>query len=357
MSVSNLLSALSGDGTKTIAVMGATGAQGGSVVRAFHALGDENYEIRAITRNPESEKAQAIASLVKEVVKADGDDEESMVEAFKGCYAAFVVSNWWEDFNVDHEMKTLRTIKEAAKKAGIKHVVLSSVEDTRAYINKADNKETWVANEETGMYVPHFDGKGEVMAEYAAELPTTNMIVPFYMDNFIHFGMGPSRQADTDPYAITFPMGTEKLSMVAVEDIGKCVCAVLQDSKSYIGKQVGVQGDALPCADIAATFAKICGQPVNYNAVPADVYASFGFPGAEDLAAMFRFYEEFAEDVVANRTPSDELVEKMGGVVTLEDYITKNKESFVLEETKEAVAEEKAAAVVAPSQDVCCVIL
>ncbi len=357
MSFSNLVSALSGDSTKTIAVLGATGNQGGSVVKAFHALCDDNYEIRAITRDPESEKAKALAPFVNEVVKANGDDEDSMVKAFEGCYGAFVVTNWWEDMDTVHEMKTLRTIKAAAKKAGVKHVVLSSIEDTRSYVDKLENKDTWEVLHEGGMYVPHFDGKGEIGVEYLAELPSTLVNIPFYMENFINFGMGPSRQAETDPYAITFPMGSAKMSMVAVEDIGKCICAVLQD-KSYIGKSVGVQSDVMTCEDIAATFAKVCGQPVNYNAVPADVYASFGFPGAKELAIMFRFYEECAEDVIANRTPSDELLEKMGSVVTLEDFITANKGSFVLEPMSEKESEdEEKPAIIAPQQDVCCTIL
>merc|ERR1711862_128402 len=144
--------------------------------------------------------------------------------------------------------------------------------------NKAENKDTWEVLVEDGkMYVPHFDGKGEVVEEYANELPTTKVFFPFYMENFITLGMGPSRQSDKELYAITLPMGNAKLSMVAVEDMGKCVCAAFEDGDTYIGKEVGSQGDALTCADIADTFEKICGQPVVYNAVSPDVYASFAF--------------------------------------------------------------------------------
>jgi uncharacterized protein YbjT (DUF2867 family) len=112
---------------KMIAVMGATGAQGGSVVRDFHAAGISAFEVRAISRNPDSEKALAIKPLVKEVVQANADDEDSMVKAFNGCYGAFVVTNFWEDMDMNHEMEQTKTIQAAAKKAGLKHVVLSTL--------------------------------------------------------------------------------------------------------------------------------------------------------------------------------------------------------------------------------------
>ena len=98
-------------GPKLIAVMGATGAQGGSVVRAFHAAGTDAFEVRAISRNPDSEKAQAIKPLVKEIVQANADDEDAMVKAFKGCYGAFVVTNFWEDMDMNHEMEQTKTIQ------------------------------------------------------------------------------------------------------------------------------------------------------------------------------------------------------------------------------------------------------
>lgn len=182
--MSNLIESLTGGGKKTIAVMGATGAQGGSVVKAFNALGNDNFQLRAITRNPESEKAKAIEPLVNEVVKADGDDEESMVKAFEGCYGAFIVSNFWQDMDAKHEKETLLTCCAAAKKAGLKHVVLSTLEDTRETIDASDNKDTWKVLNDEGMYVPHFDAKGEATPAYD-ELPVTKLYTCAYMENFM----------------------------------------------------------------------------------------------------------------------------------------------------------------------------
>jgi hypothetical protein len=332
--------------TKTIAIMGATGAQGGAAVQAFHQLkesGNEDFEIRAITRDPTQDKAVALEPFVKEVVKANGDDEESMVSALEGCHGLFVLTNFWEDLDVDHEMKTMRTVKEAAKKADVKHVVLSSFEDSRQFVNNAENKDTWkVIREEGGMYTPHIDGKGEVALEYMDELPTTELLTSFYYENFIYFGMGPSRQADTDPYGITFPIGNAPMAMVAVADIGKCICAIFQD-ESLIGKSVGVKSTSMTGQEIADVFSKVCGQTVNYNAVPVDVYASFPFPGATELANMFRFYEENAEAFNAARDLDPKMEETMGGTISLEEYVTANKEAFVLEPPKEAPAPKKTA--------------
>jgi len=332
MSMSKLIASFTGGGTKTIAIMGATGSQGGAVVKAFHSLDNSNFNIRAITRDPESKKAKAIDSMVDEVVKADGDDVDSLVAAFEGCHGVFVVSNFWADMDVRHEMKTMRTIKDALKIAKVKHVVLSTLPDTRKFVKEeAEDKASWtVLDKELGMYTPHFDGKGEVELEYAAELPTTRMHTTFYMENFISFGMGPSRQADTDPYTITFPMGDAKLAMVAVEDIGKCACAIFQD-QSMIGKLVGVHSEALTCKDIAEVFTKVFGQPVQYNAVPTEVYASFGFPGADDLANMFRFMAESEPTFIKSLTPPESILSKMGGTVALEEFLTANKSAFDLQ--------------------------
>lgn len=330
-------------GKKTIAIMGATGLQGGATVRAFHALresGNADFQVRAITRDPNSEKAKVIEPLVDEVVKADANDEASMVEAFKDCHGAYIVTNFWEDMDAKHEMAMLRVLKEAAKKAGVKHVVLSTLEDTRSFVNEAENKSTWKfpsGYKELGMYVPHFDGKGEVTKEYENELPVTKFYTSFYYENFINFGMGPACQSETDPYAITFPLSDAKMPVVAVSDIGKAACAIFQD-ESLIGKSVGVQSDIMSGKEMADVFTKVCGQSVQYNAVPVDVYASFGFPGAEDLANMFRYKVENAKGFQSIRLVDDTFMEKMGGVTTLEEWVTANKGAFDLKPRRTSAA-------------------
>jgi len=247
------------------------------------------------------------------------------------------------DCNVQHEIETTRTIQKAAKRAGLQHVVLSTLDDTRPWIQKADNKNTWkvLPPTELGMYVPHFDGKGQAAQEFAKHVPTTQLLTTFYLENFINLGMGPRKQKeksgqDTSSYAITFPMGNAKLSMVSTIDIGKVACACFQSPETTIGKTVGVQSDALTCEEIAQRFSQALGVTVVYNDVSEQVYAEFlGFPGAEDLANMFRFYKEFETYFVDSRTRAlledDVLMEKvkeLGGLYTFQSWLDENVGAF-----------------------------
>mmetsp|Transcript_8326 Transcript_8326/g.12823 ORF Transcript_8326/g.12823 Transcript_8326/m.12823 type:complete len:350 (+) Transcript_8326:152-1201(+) len=347
---------------KVIAIMGATGKQGGATVRAFNALkesGNSEYKLRAITRDPSSKKAKAIESLVDEVVKADAKDRDSMVKAFRGCYGVFVVSNFWEDMNVHSEMEALRCCKEALKQNGyINHIVLSSFEDSRVAINSAANKDTWKpleGQEKTGMYVDHIDGKGEVQTEFEKEgLYVTSLYTSFYYENFIDFGMGPSRQSDRDPYAITFPIDDVKLPMVAVSDIGKAVCAIFQEGSSLIGKTVGIMSENLSGQEIADTFTKVCGEEVVFNNVPWHVYASFGFPGADGLANMFRYEVEHIEAFTKPRVVSNNIKKLMGGLTSFESWVIENKGAFQLEPKN---IEQPVEAKPEPAEANCCTVL
>lgn len=333
------------------------GAQGGAIVRAFNAEGTEEFEVRAITRNPDADKAKAIIPLVKEVVKADGDDEDSMVKAFEGCYGAFVVTDFWQDMDMFHEIETTRTIQAAAKKAGLKHVVLSSIPDSRDYINKAEDKDTWKVLLETDgfkSYIPHFDGKGSVKGDFAAAVPTTLFETTFYYDNFINFGMGPAQHAPDQPYAITFPMKDAKLAMMCLDDMGKQVLAVFKD-KNTIGTTVHASSENLTCQEIADTFSKVCGYEVLYNDVPVEVYASFGFPGAPEMANMFRYYCDNSAEFVGDRDIPT--LEKLMGEPTtkFEDWVTENKAAFALKEAAPPASPDQSAPTPDQGeQEVCC---
>ena len=298
----------------------------GATVRAFCSLnekGNDEYIIRAVTRYPKSEKAKAIESLVDEVVEADLNDEESIVKAFDGCYGAFIVTNYWETMDVEKEMEQLRNAKEAIKKAGLAHVVISTLEDTREFVNNSDSKDSWTTPHE-GMYVPHLDGKGKVTQECLDEgIPATYLYTSFYMENFFTT-LKPSRQSDKGPYALTMPMGDSKLAMVAVADIGKMACAILQDP-TLIGKKVGVSSESMTVKEIADIFTKVTGKEVVYNKLPWNIFASFGFPGADDLANMFRFFDENVKGFLSSREVSEDMTKKMGGTYNFEEWLTENK--------------------------------
>ena len=126
-------------------------------------------------------------------------------------------------------------------------------------------------------------------------MPTTFLLTSAYWENFIYFGWGPARGED-GVLAVTYPMGDKKLPSIAVEDIGRCAYGIFKAGDEFIGKTVGVAGEHLTGAEIAAAFTKALGEEVRYNDVPADVYRGFGFPGADDIGNMFQFKRDFNED-------------------------------------------------------------
>ncbi len=283
---------------KIIAVAGATGAQGGGLARAILADPNGGFAVRALTRDVNSDKAQALAKAGAAVVGADVNDEASMKKAFKGADAAYCVTFFWEHFSTDQEKAQAHNMAVAAKDAGLKHVIWSTFEDTRKSVPLSDNRMPTLQ----GNYkVPHFDAKAEANP-YFTELgvPVTFLLTSFYWDNLIHFGMGPKKGADGQ-LAFTLPMGDKKLPGMAASDIGACAYGIFKRGAEFIGKTVGVAGEHLTGTEMAAELSKALGQPVSYNAVPPDVYRAFGFPGADDLGNMFQFKADFQSLYCGNR--------------------------------------------------------
>ncbi len=283
---------------KIIAVVGATGAQGGGLVRAILSDPEHRFAVRALTRNANSDKAKELAKLGAEVVSADVDDPASLERAFKGAYGAYCVTNFWEHFSPEKELAQARNMADAAKQNGLKHVVWSTLEDSRKFVPLNDNRMPTLL----GKYkVPHFDAKGEADAYFTqVGVPTTFLLTSFYWDNFIHFGMGPKKDQN-GKYAITLPMGEKQLPSIAAEDIGKCAYGIFKQGQEYIGKTVGIAGEHLTGVQMAVALGKALGQEVRYNAVEPEVYRSFGFPGADDLGNMFQFNRDFDQAFCGSR--------------------------------------------------------
>jgi len=275
---------------KIIAVVGATGAQGSGLVRAILADREGGFKVRALTRDPSSDKGKALAAMGAEVVAADLDDEQSLERAFAGAYGAFCLTNFWEHFSPEKELAQATNMAKAAKAAGLKHVVWSTLEDTRRWVPLSDNRMPTLM----GHYkVPHFDAKGEADEVFRREgVPTTFLLTSFYWDNFIYFGSGPQRTPD-GKLALVFPLGDKKLPAIAAEDIGKAAYAVFKRGKEFINRTVGVAGEHLTGAQLAAGMSRALGQEIGYVDVPPEVYRSFGFPGADDLGNMFQFKRDF----------------------------------------------------------------
>jgi uncharacterized protein YbjT (DUF2867 family) len=314
-------------GKKIIAVVGATGAQGGGLVRAIMSDKGSDFTARALTRDPTSDSAKALAKLGAEVVKADVDDVASLKKAFAGAHGAFCVTFFWAHYSPDTEQVHARNMAQAAKAAGVQHVIWSTLEDTREWVPLTDKRMPTLQEK---YKVPHFDGKGEANKIFTdVGVPTTFLLTSFYWDNLIHFGMGPKKGPD-GKLAITLPMGDKKLSGMAAEDIGKCAHGIFKKGQEFVGKTVGIAGQHLTGGQMAAALGKALGQDVRYNAVEPDVYRSFGFPGADDLGNMFQFKRDF-EDYYCGARNLDFARSLNPALQTFDQWLAKNKSQIPLE--------------------------
>ena len=312
---------------KIISVVGATGAQGGGLVRAILKQPGDGFRVRALTRKPKSEKAIELASLGTEVVEADLDDPDSLKQAFHGGYGAFCVTNFWEHLSPETEIAQAANMAKAASDVGLTHVIWSTLEDTRKWVPLDDNRMPTLMKK---YKVPHFDAKGEadhLFTDYG--VPTTFLLTSFYWENLIFFGMGPKRSAD-GKLAIALPMGDKKLPGIAVEDIGKCAYGLFKQEEKYIGKTVGIAGEYLTGTEMADALTKALGQKVVYNAVTPAIYRGSGFPGADDLGNMFQFKQEFqkvfcgARDLDVSRSLNPDLQ-------TFEAWLARNRDRIQIE--------------------------
>lgn len=314
-------------GKKIIAVVGATGAQGGGLVRAILNDKDGGFTARAISRDATSEKAKELAKLGAEVVEADVDDPESMKRAFQGAYGAFLVTFFWAHFSPEKEIAEAKNMAEAAKEAQLQHIIWSTLEDTRKWVPLSDSRMPTLM----GKYkVPHFDCKGEADEVFKnLDLPVTFLLTSFYWDNFIHFGMGPKKGPD-GKLAITLPMGDKKLPGIAAEDIGKSAYGIFKKGREFVGKTIGIAGEYLTGEQMASAFTRALGKEVRYNSVPPEAYRNFGFPGAEDLGNMFQFKRDFedyycgARNIDASRRINPELQ-------NFDQWLAENKDRIPLE--------------------------
>jgi uncharacterized protein YbjT (DUF2867 family) len=312
---------------KIIAVLGATGAQGGGLVRAILSDPNSIFKVRAITRDINSDKAINLAKLGAEVFSADMDNLDSLKKAFNGVYGVFCVTNFWEHYSPEKEIAEVNNVARAAKDAGVKHAIWSTLEDTRKWVPLNDNRMPTLKDK---YKVPHFDGKGEAnhfFMDYG--VPTTFLLTAFYWDNLIYFGMGPKKGPD-GKYSLTIPMGNKKLPGIASEDIGKCAYGIFKKGSDYIGKTVGIAGEHPTGARMAEVLSKVLGKEIQYNNVPFDVYRGFGFPGADDLGNMFQFKHDF-EDYFCGIRKLDESKSLNPSLQSFETWAVNNKDRIPLE--------------------------
>jgi uncharacterized protein YbjT (DUF2867 family) len=311
---------------KIIAVVGATGAQGGGLVRALLGDGSGAFAVRALTRDVNSEKAQELAKLGAEVVEADLDIGPSLRAAFDGAYGAYCVTFFWDHFVPEKELVQAAAMAQAAKQADLKHVVWSTLEDTRKLVPLTDDRMPTLMEK---YKVPHFDAKAEANRAFAQfGVPVTYMLTSFYWDNLIYGGMGPKKGAD-GKLELTLPMADKRLPGIAAEDIGKSAFCIFKAGFDLLGKTVGVAGDHVTGAQMAAALAKELGQEVSYNPLSPEQYRQLGTPGADELGNMFQFMQEFESEFCAARN-LDSARALNPSLQTFGGWLSKNKDRIPL---------------------------
>lgn len=259
------------DTGKIIAVIGASGQQGGGVVRALRASG--NFRIRAITRDPGRH-----AGIADEVVAGDLNRPESLPSALAGAYGVFAVTNAWE--HGTDEVAQATALIRAAKEAGVQHFVWSTLPNVAAISGGRFN-------------VPHFTNKAAVDAAVTAAgfRYHTFVVAPFYYQNLVG-NMAPQQQPDGSS-GWTLPIDPEvrAIHMADIGELGPIVAgAFAHPELAGNGEYLPLVGDFLSFNDIVARL-NAAGHAYTFNRVPADVFGSF-FPGASELAEMFGYFEK-----------------------------------------------------------------
>ncbi|MGN9907795.1 NmrA/HSCARG family protein [Phytohabitans sp. LJ34] len=281
---------------KVITVLGATGTQGGAVVRAL--LTGSEFTVRAVTRNAASPKAQALARRGAHVVEATLTDEGSLRRAFDGAYGAFLVTPYWEHRSPARELAEVENLISAAQAASLRHVVWSTLEDTREVIAADDDRMPVLGD---GYRVPHFDVKGGAADALFAKsgLPTTYLLMSFYWDNLLTLAK-PQRDPD-GTLAVHLPLGDTAIAGVASDDIGRVALRVFQQPAETVGATIPVVGEYLTGEQMTAALGAVLGEPVAYRPPTHEQFRGFGFPGADELGNMFQYYAEFPESYLGRR--------------------------------------------------------
>ena len=255
---------------KLIAVFGATGQQGGAVVRALQD--GTQFKVRALTRNPAKHR-----ELADEVVQADLNRPETLASAFEGAHGVFLVTNWMEQ-GAD-ELKQATAAVRAAKDAGVKHFVWSTLPDVEAISGGK-------------FHVPHFTGKAKVdrIVKEAGFANHTFVIAPFYYQNFIGV-LAAQRQTDGSMgWALPLDPTVRSIHIGDITELGGIVAgAFARPDQAGHGEYLPLVGDFMSFNEIIDTL-KRQGHNFSFNQVPKEVFAGF-FPGAAEIAEMFGYFQ------------------------------------------------------------------
>jgi len=253
---------------KIIAVVGATGQQGGAVVRALQASGQ--FKVRALTRNPAKHP-----KLADEIVLADLNRPETLKDAFAGAHGVFLVTNFWEAF-ADEPKQAVAAVN-AAKAAGVQHFIWSTLPNVETISGGKFN-------------VPHFTLKAKIdsVVREAGFAHHTFVIAPFFYQN-----LAPQKQADGKlGWALPLDPNKRVIHMGDITELGRIVAgAFAQPNAAGRGEHLPLAGDLLSFNEIIATLNRQ-GSNLSFNQVSRDIFAGW-FPHAEEAAEMFAYFEAY----------------------------------------------------------------
>ena len=247
---------------RPVAVIGATGQQGGSTV---DALLDADVPVRALVRDPSSTAARALRARGVEVLAADQEDGGSLARGLVDVAALFFVTTFADADGTEGEVRRGTAVADAAARAGVPHVVYSSV-----------------GGAERGTGIPHFESKRRVEQRLSGLVPATFLRPTFFMENLV-----PQLALDrSDEVVVRLPIpATTPLQMVAVRDVGAAAARLLLDPELVHGDGLEVGGDELTLAQVAAQVGQVLGRPARFEEVPLDALGDDA-----DLKAMFRWF-------------------------------------------------------------------
>lgn len=280
---------------KIIAVIGATGKQGGGLIRAMLDHPESGFVPRAITRYPESDKAQILKSQGIEVVRGDIDEQQSINSAFEGAYGAYCVTPYWEHGSPEREQLQAKVMAEAAHVNNLKHVIWSTLEDTRRWIPQDDERIPLL----NGNYrVPHFDSKGECDRFFKdLKVPATFLRTTFYWENLIDYQMEP-RKMDSGKWYFSLPIEDKSLVGISCKDIGKCALGVFHEGNYYVDKTIGIAGEKLTGKQMTEVMSRVFGRKVHYHPVSTEEFRQLGYPGVEEMPICFSFFRIMKQIIV-----------------------------------------------------------
>lgn len=296
-----------------LTVFGATGNQGGSVIKTILAdpVLSKKWKIRGVTRDTSKPAAKELAASNVEMVSADMTTVESALPAVQGAHTVFLVTNFWETMSRDVEVGQGKAVTDACKQAGVQHLIYSSI------LNITELSKGKL----TGL--SHFDGKADIEAYVRASgLSCTFVLVGFFMSNFFQFF---SKQGDK--YVLAVPMDPVKAQYPLIdtaEDVGKFVKAAITHHPSTEGRRILAAQDYYTAPQIMQEFTEVTGQKAEVVRVPEDTFKSFiPAPAAEEMLQNMQLLEDPGYYGGESLEPSLALLDEKP--TTWKEFVAKNR--------------------------------